>query len=425
MSNDLHPSQLHQHIQMYQRCKFTSWGCLVVALLLLFAAPESKRHLKPWMLGSSTAVLAVGTSQRKTFHRLRESIGSIEQVSQINFLAWIKNQTQPTAKLAVTVPAVDGSWQPKNLTNLLEAIRGKQVRIVAPSGAGKSTISQYLAYTVGGQVRVYEPEGTPDDWQGLDVVGKGEDWEAINQAMGEDLSDLSSQIKTRTEKGDSALAASDRIYIVEEYPEVRTKCSHADEWLERHARRGRKGRRFLILISQFDKVAAWGLEGKSDLIDCFRCIRLGKIAVKHAESLGDDKLVQWLKQDTFGRCMIDDEPCQLPPYEMMKAVATGNITQMAALPASIVEVENPKLAPDEFLNTLEYPEMDIVELGFSQSGEWLAAWKCHNLNRSLRNISLEDIRLMFQGLAARGIGETEGDGTKTRWRIAQTHLDNL
>jgi hypothetical protein len=157
--------------------------------------------------------------------------------------------------------------------------------IIGEMGPGKSTLAQYLAYTVGGVVRVYECEGTPTDWQGLEVIGKGEDWGAIEHGMAEDLEDLSDQLKIRTERGDAALVGTERVIIAEEYPELVAKVPSSGEWLERHARRGRKAQRFTILLSQYDRVAAWGLEGKSDLADAFFRIRLGKKAQAHAKSL--------------------------------------------------------------------------------------------------------------------------------------------
>ncbi|WP_414546085.1 hypothetical protein [Nostoc sp. CCY0012] len=50
------------------------------------------------------------------------------------------------------------------ITDIISAIEGKQVMIIGEMGTGKSTLAQYLAYTVGGRVRVYECEGTPTDW---------------------------------------------------------------------------------------------------------------------------------------------------------------------------------------------------------------------------------------------------------------------
>ncbi|HYX18754.1 MAG TPA: hypothetical protein VE944_31180, partial [Nostoc sp.] len=161
------------------------------------------------------------------------------------------------------------------ITDIIAAIEGKQVMIIGEMGTGKSTLAQYLAYTVGGRVRVYECEGTPTDWQGLEVIGKGENWAAIERGMAEDLEDLTNQLQTRTERGDAALDGTERVMIAEEYPELVSKVSSSGEWLERHARRGRKGRRFTVLLSQYDRVAAWGLEGKSDLADAFYRIRLG------------------------------------------------------------------------------------------------------------------------------------------------------
>ncbi|PHK06960.1 hypothetical protein VF08_02785, partial [Nostoc linckia z8] len=90
------------------------------------------------------------------------------------------------------------------------------------------------------------------------------------------------------------------------------------EWLERHARRGRKAKRFTVLLSQYDRVAAWGLDGKSDLADAFFRIRLGKKALAHAKSLKNEQLINWLKLDQ-SHCLLDDQPLKLPPYREMKA----------------------------------------------------------------------------------------------------------
>lgn len=204
------------------------------------------------------------------------------------------------------------------ITDIVSAIEGKQVMIIGEMGTGKSTLAQYLAYTVGGRVRVYECEGTPTDWQGLEVIGKGEDWGAIELGMLEDLDDLSNQLKLRTERGDGALSGTERVIIAEEYPELVSKVPSSGEWLERHARRGRKARRFTVLLSQYDRVAAWGLDGKSDLADAFFRIRLGKKAQAHAKSLKNQQLIDWLKADQ-SHCLLDDQPCKLPPYREMKA----------------------------------------------------------------------------------------------------------
>lgn len=203
--------------------------------------------------------------------------------------------------------------------DLLDLLTGKHALIVGETGSGKSTLATWLAYGVGGRVTVYEPEGCPGDWSGLEVIGRGEDWGGIDAAMQFDLDLLSQRVGDRLEKGDSALVNSDRVLIAEEYPEMKAQCPTAQEWLERHARRGRKLKQLVILISQFDRVAAWGLEGKADLVDCFVKIRLGKFAKAHAKRLKSAELLAWLAESR-SHCLADDEPIVLPTIaEMQRA----------------------------------------------------------------------------------------------------------
>jgi hypothetical protein len=204
-------------------------------------------------------------------------------------------------------------------TNLLDLLVNKHALVIGETGSGKSTIATWLAYSVGGRVTVYEPEGCPGDWMGLEVIGRGEDWEAIDSAMQFDLDLLSQRVTDRLEKGDGAIAGTERVLIAEEFPEMRLQCSAAQGWIERHARRGRKLKQFLILISQFDRVTAWGLEGKSDLADCFIKIRLGKFAKAHAKKLKSPELLTWLAESR-SHCLADDEPICLPSLaEMQRA----------------------------------------------------------------------------------------------------------
>jgi hypothetical protein len=102
----------------------------------------------------------------------------------------------------IDVAATTVTEPPEIITDIVAAIEAKQLMIIGNSGAGKSVTAQYLAYTVGGRVRVLECEGTPTDWQGLEVVGRGEDWKAINAAMEAELEELSRRISIRNERGD-------------------------------------------------------------------------------------------------------------------------------------------------------------------------------------------------------------------------------
>ncbi|OUL33113.1 hypothetical protein BV372_17355 [Nostoc sp. T09] len=421
---DLHPSQLHNYLQMYTRTKWTYWGCLASSMLIFFASADIKpKHLKPWILGSSTAVLIVGKNQRQTAKQLKQTLGDVDQVSQLNFLSWMKQQTQPTAQLAVSIPSLNGSWQPDNLiTDPVDYVNRvqKHVALVGGTGDGKSTLAQYFSTRIGGQVIVYDIDSAKDDWSWVEpgnLIGDG-GLPEVNAAMKEALDHLEKMRVYRKEVSKDVPQEFARFYIGEEFP-VLADCDNAPDWIKQHAKVGRKRKQFIMVLAQNDTATNFALEGDADILDtCFVRIRLGKKAQDYARStLKNPQIEQWLKAGGKKRFMVDDLPCELD-------LSTWGTSAIAPVSPVSAEVK-PRVTADELLKTLEYPEHDIVEIGLKQSGDWVAAWKCHNLNRSLRNINLEDIRLMFQGLASRGIGEVEGEGDRLRWRIDSSHLDKL
>ncbi len=250
---------------------------------------------------------------------------------------------------------INQSLQP--ITDLLGNIEAKELMILGEKGTGKSTIAQFLAYSLGGTIKVYEPEGTPTDWSGLECVGKGEDWDAINESMARDLEHISAQLLIRRERGDAALAGSDRVLIAEEFPDIASKCDNSEEWLDRHSRRGRKACVRLILLSQYDRASAWGLEGKLDLLECFYRLRLGKKALAHAKKIKRDDLIDWLK-GSRSHALLDDDPVILPEYREMIRVIQSFQRSYPALPQALDNPSDP------------LPEIDprsTLESGFQPS----------------------------------------------------------
>ena len=410
--SELHPSQVHHYLQMHSRAKITSWACLIASILLLSVAVENRKQ-RPWILGSSCAVLAVGSTQRRTVKQLQERLGDIEQESKLSFLTWIRSNMQPSSTLAITVPALSADWTPDNLiTDPVEYIQKKQkhVALIGGTGDGKSTFTQFLSSKIGGRVVIYDSDAKPEDWAWLDqndVVGRKGNFKAIDTAMGKDLENLEELVQLRGESGDKVLAGRERFLIAEEFPVLVDECDNAVTWLKKHAKRGRRYKQFILAIAQNDTAENFGLQGDKDtLYSCFCLVRLGQFAYEHARTkLKDSRLEQWLKAGGKKRFMVDDLPVELDLSNW------GVTTQTPLLPpvdSNVDIVDNQPTPSNEY-------EQYIIDWGKQHPGEILKARTLKQNSRLFEDMSAEDIRIIFSSLADRKLGEVMGTGDRLGW----------
>jgi energy-coupling factor transporter ATP-binding protein EcfA2 len=241
------------------------------------------------------------------------------------------------------------------ITNLLQAIEGKHVLIIGDTGTGKSTIAQWLAYQVGGDITVYDSDASPDEWAGLNVVGRKGNFQAIADAMEDDLQELQRRIELRGESGDRALAGMDSVTIAEEFPLLVSEVDVASAWLIKHGNRGRKPKRFIVALSQDDSVAALGIEGQGNARKNFRFVRLGKFGVAHAKKLKDAAVEEWLKAGKY-RCMVEDTPCQLPDLSSFNM-----FMPRVSIQPSLVDVKTAETTAEPELQPISSPENQVSD----------------------------------------------------------------
>ncbi|MCC5619134.1 type IV secretory system conjugative DNA transfer family protein [Nostoc sp. CHAB 5836] len=418
MSSNLHPSQLHQHLQMYVCAKWSFWGSLAVSCGLLFLGTTQKPESKPWILAASVGTLEVGRRHRQTAKLLQESLGDIDRASRLNFQGWARAKTQPTAQLAVTVGTVDVNWQPENLiTDPVEYINKvqKHVALVGGTGDGKSTQAQYFSTRIGGRVVVYDVDSAKGDWGWVeqnDLIGDG-GLPKVDKAMQEALDHLEKMRVYRKEVSKDIPQEFARFYIAEEFP-VLADCSNASQWIRQHAKVGRKRKQFIMVLAQNDTAANFALEGDADILDtCFVRIRLGKKAQDYAKStLKNPQLEQWLKAGGKKRFLVDAYPCELDL----------GLWQPNAMPAAGCAYATPETDGGGSEEVLVQPtamnefEQFILTWGQQHPDEVLKARILLQASRLFEGMQPDEVRIIFASMADRGLGEVEGNGAKLGWR---------
>jgi hypothetical protein len=425
---ELHPSQVYSVVIDYLAAKAVVFGLGGTALLLSVLASASPLKYKPKFAGESCAIAILGTVAKNYERSKKQQIGDIGEASRYGFKQVVSSLVQVASTVTIN-QSLDG-WNPDNLIDLNELasmLQKKHGRIIGGTGTGKSVLAKALVKLFTAEVKIYDVEATKLDWQGFEVVGRGENYYAIAKAMTADLKLFADRIQAATsddnDYGWNIFKGKTHIRIVEEYPdckdEVNSVCKAitekgdydglADEWCQRIARRGRKPEIMQILLSQYDSVGAWGFEGKGSLVNCFHAIRLGQFAVDRAKKIGDKQLGQWLEADIESRCMVDNLPCQLPTRTEMILMGSGINSPAITLPLTNAQLP----IPNTELNELE---TYILDWGKRNPNQILKARTLQQVSKLFKQLSPEDIRIVLASMADKGLGEVLGEGDKLGWK---------
>lgn len=168
------------------------------------------------------------------------------------------------------------------------------IRGVAATRCGKTTLFDWLMDVMPSQKQsVITVKRWPHQWIGLDVIGVPEDYQAIRSS----LSALQSERVRRTAlmaKGidspywnvavDEWKAISRNVRAIVERKTKQIISLGAKQIMGEMITLARETNIRIFALAQGRQVVTWGLEGESDLAECFCSIYMGKFAVEECES---------------------------------------------------------------------------------------------------------------------------------------------
>lgn len=239
--------------------------------------------------------------------------GSLENVYHQSFIQPMRNLVWVGES-----PLLEIGSQPKLIEEAIELFDWNRfrsepdtfphIRIIAKSGMGKTTLARYLMHLLGGKQAVITPKAKPGDWQGVEVYGKGFNYSECEEA----LCELKSLMYTNYQVIDQGLTPEMVNVALDEWRLIKENVAIAGDLVKEFITVARDAKIRLLALAQGEQVATWGLQGESDLGECFTDIRLGEFAIDHARKLKLSSSVQdWLNKQERP-CMVGRQPAQIP-----------------------------------------------------------------------------------------------------------------
>jgi hypothetical protein len=168
------------------------------------------------------------------------------------------------------------------------------IRAVGATNSGKTTLVDWLMDVIPSDRKfVCTIKRKPHQWQFIEVIGVPEDYEAIRHSM---LSIRAERIRRTAQmaKGidfpswsiafDEWKAQTRNIKAIIERKTKEIISPSARDLQGENLTLGRELKMRIFALAQGRQIITWGLQGESDLLECFCSIFLGKFAVEECES---------------------------------------------------------------------------------------------------------------------------------------------
>lgn len=232
--------------------------------------------------------------------------------------------------------------------------RGVGICLFGDSGSGKSSAAKYLIglASQGSEIKLIVCDPHFDgggDWGGDTLII--DDYEMILRCLRASLDELDNRKKLRKQgvKNFPKL-----VFIWDEWPSVRVaakqqKSNICEEAVIRLGSECRKYDMLSIFCSQSGNTKAMGLEGMGDFLQNFSLIRLGKISIKHAKNLPDQRVLSCLQNAGYP-CLVDDDLSVHPTHGNYQQFRNGqppqNLLPVRTVPITLDEILGDKISVD-------------------------------------------------------------------------------
>lgn len=328
----------------------TSAALSLVALPLLPVEPVARLLVASLGLGVASAVSA----NAKTYTRTSAYLQDLELANERGLLQFftqtLTQQPLWTSPETLVPEALDESTVVSDLVGYWRK-QQKHLLVVGGTGDGKSVFVQALASQLQGwHFRLLDTDASAEDWlqlRALDCTRLLTTNEAIADELTSQLQELEQRLEEGKRLGWSVYKrqAQPVLSVVEEYLTLAMNVEVAPDYLKRLAVRGRKAQQFIAIVSQNDTQDALGLSGQASLVnDCFVRVYLGKKAIARAKLLKRPELVQWLQEQGFNGCLVDDQPALRPQAQTREKTRAEEPQTLTTTTSQARENQEPTLA---------------------------------------------------------------------------------
>lgn len=256
--------------------------------------------------------------------------------------------------------------------------RGVGICLFGDSGSGKSSATKYLL-GLASQGKELQLISCDPHFDGESTFGGDaliiDDYPTILKCVQWSLDELD---RRKALKKTGVKQFPKLVFIWEEWPSIRftakkQKLDVCEEAIIRLGSECRKYDMLSIFCSQSGNTKAMGLEGLGDFLQNYSLIRLGKISVKHAKNLPDQRVLSCLKSVGYP-CLVDDDLSVHPTHGNYQQFKDGqppqNLLPVRTIPVSLEEIlgdkvsveresETPKQSPKTATTS---PSFDIKKL---------------------------------------------------------------